>query len=52
MRRYPALTPRLNDVVHDQRTLLEAIGRGDGEAAERVAAAHISTFERAIRDVI
>jgi DNA-binding GntR family transcriptional regulator len=52
MRRYPALTPRLDDVVHDQRALLEAIGRGDGDAAERVAAAHISTFERAIRGVI
>jgi DNA-binding GntR family transcriptional regulator len=52
MRRYPALTPRLDDVVHDQRALLEAIIRGDGDAAERVAAAHISTFERAIRGVI
>jgi DNA-binding GntR family transcriptional regulator len=52
MRRYPALTPQLDDVVHDQRALLEAIGRGDGDAAERVAAAHISTFERAIRGVI
>lgn len=52
MRRYPALTPRLDDVVHDQRALLEAICRADGEAAERVAATHISTFERAIRDVI
>jgi DNA-binding GntR family transcriptional regulator len=52
MRRYPALTPQLDDVVHDQRALLEAIGRGDGDTAERVAAAHISTFERAIRGVI
>ena len=52
MRRYPALTPRLDDVVHDQRALLEAIIRGEGDAAERVAAAHISTFERAIRGVI
>jgi DNA-binding GntR family transcriptional regulator len=52
MRRYPALTPQLDDVVHDQRALLEAIGRGDGETAERVAASHISTFERAIRGVI
>ena len=52
MRRYPALTPRLDDVVHDQRLLLEAIGRGDGDAAERVAATHISTFERAIRELI
>ena len=52
MRRYPALTPQLDDVVHDQRALLEAIGRGDGDAAERVAATHISTFERAIRELI
>jgi DNA-binding GntR family transcriptional regulator len=52
MRRYPALTPRLDDVVHDQRKLLEAIGRGDGDAAERVAATHISTFQRAIRELI
>jgi DNA-binding GntR family transcriptional regulator len=52
MRRYPALTPQLDDVVHDQRALLEAIGRGDGDTAERVAASHISTFERAIRGVI
>jgi DNA-binding GntR family transcriptional regulator len=52
MRRYPALTPRLDDVVHDQRQLLEAIGRGDGDAAERVAATHISTFQRAIRELI
>jgi DNA-binding GntR family transcriptional regulator len=52
MRRYPALTPRLDDVVHDQRALLEAIDRGDGDTAERVANAHISTFERAIRGVI
>jgi hypothetical protein len=35
MKRYPRLTPRLDDVVHDQRRLLEAIVRGDGEAAER-----------------
>jgi DNA-binding GntR family transcriptional regulator len=52
MRRYPALTPQLDDVVHDQRALLDAIARGDADTAERVAAAHISTFERAIRGVI
>jgi DNA-binding GntR family transcriptional regulator len=52
MRRYPALTPRLEDVVHDQRQLLEAIDRGDGDTAERVAATHISTFQRAIRELI
>ncbi len=52
MRRYPALTPQLDHVVHDQRQLLEAIRAGDGDAAERVAATHISTFERAIRELI
>jgi DNA-binding GntR family transcriptional regulator len=52
MKRFPALTPRLEDVVHEQRTVLDAIVRGDGDAAERVAIAHISTFERAIREVI
>jgi DNA-binding GntR family transcriptional regulator len=52
MKRYPSLTPRLDDVVHEQRTVLEAIRRRDGDTAERVAIAHIATFERAIRDVI
>lgn len=52
MKRYPPLTPRLDDVVHEQRTVLDAIVRGDGETAERVAIEHITTFERAIREVI
>ena len=52
MSRYPSLTPRLEDVVHEQRMVLEAIGRGDGETAERVAVAHIAKFERAIREAI
>jgi DNA-binding GntR family transcriptional regulator len=52
MKRYPTLTPRLDDVVHQQRTVLDAVCRGDGDTAERVAIAHISTFERAIREVI
>jgi DNA-binding GntR family transcriptional regulator len=52
MKRYPMLTPRLEDVVHEQRTVLEAIDRNDGDTAERVAAAHISKFESAIRQVI
>ena len=52
MSRYPSLTPRLEDVVHEQRMVLEAIGRGDGETAMRVAVAHIAKFERAIREVI
>jgi DNA-binding GntR family transcriptional regulator len=52
MKRYPALTPRLESVVHEQRTVLDAIIRGDGDTAERVAIAHIDNFERAIREVI
>jgi DNA-binding GntR family transcriptional regulator len=52
MSRYPSLTPRLEDVVHEQRTVLEAIGRADGDTAERVAVQHIAKFERAIREVI
>jgi DNA-binding GntR family transcriptional regulator len=52
MKRYPTLTPRLDDVVHQQRTVLDAVCRGDGDTAERMAIEHISTFERAIREVI
>jgi DNA-binding GntR family transcriptional regulator len=52
MKRYPALTPTLDHVVHDQRLLLSAIARGDGAAAEQAARDHVLTFERAIREVI
>lgn len=52
MKRYPPLTPRLDDVVHEQRAVLEAIVAGDGATAERIAIDHIATFERAIREVI
>ena len=52
MKRYPPLTPKLDDVVSEQRTVLDAVCRGDGDTAERVAIEHISTFERAIREVI
>jgi DNA-binding GntR family transcriptional regulator len=52
MRRYPALTPRLEDVVQEQRTLLTAITSGDGATAERVAAEHVTTFEAEIRKLI
>jgi DNA-binding GntR family transcriptional regulator len=52
MKRYSTLTPRLDDVVHQQRTVLDAVCHGDADTAERVAIAHISTFERAIREVI
>jgi DNA-binding GntR family transcriptional regulator len=49
MKRYPALTPSLDQVVHDQRTLLDAICRGDGETAERTAREHVVKFENAVR---
>jgi DNA-binding GntR family transcriptional regulator len=52
MKRYPALTPRLEDVVREQRGLLDAIRRGDGEAAERSAREHVLTFEGEIRQLI
>ncbi|HEY3182631.1 MAG TPA: GntR family transcriptional regulator [Gaiellaceae bacterium] len=52
MRRYPALTPRLEDVVQEQRTLLDAICRGDGERAEQVAVDHVLTFEAELRKLI
>jgi DNA-binding GntR family transcriptional regulator len=52
MKRYPTLTPRLDDVVHEQRTVLEAVCRGDADTAERVAVAHLSTFQVALREVI
>jgi DNA-binding GntR family transcriptional regulator len=52
MKRYPALTPRLDDVVHEQRMVLDAVRRGDGDTAERVAVEHTLKFERAIREVI
>jgi DNA-binding GntR family transcriptional regulator len=52
MKRYPALTPSLDQVVHDQRTLLDAICRGDGDVAESTAREHVLKFERAIRSLI
>jgi DNA-binding GntR family transcriptional regulator len=52
MRRYPTLTPRLDEVVHEQQAVLEAICRGDGDTAERIAVEHIRGFEQHIRQVI
>lgn len=52
MKRYPALTPSLDQVVHDQRALLEAVCRGDGDAAERIAREHVIKFEAAVRALI
>jgi DNA-binding GntR family transcriptional regulator len=52
MRRYPSLTPRLDKVVEEQQAMLEAIVRGDGDTAERIATDHIRGFEQHIRQVI
>jgi len=52
LRRYPMLTTGLQDVLEEQRELLDAVCRNDGDTAERVATAHIRRFEREIRQVI
>jgi len=52
MARYPALTPRLQDVVQDQLKLLDAIVRGDSIRAQEVAAAHVHDFEASFREAI
>jgi DNA-binding GntR family transcriptional regulator len=52
IRRYPSLTPRLDEVVQEQQQVLDAICRGDGDTAERIATEHIRGFERHIRQVI
>jgi DNA-binding GntR family transcriptional regulator len=52
MTRYPMLTPPLEHVVQEQRTLLQAISAGDAETAEGVATEHVTTFEKEIRQAI
>lgn len=51
MARYPALAPRMHDVVEDQLQLLEAIVRGDANRARDIAAAHVQNFEAAFQEV-
>lgn len=51
MATYPALTPRMHDVVGDQLRLLEAIVDGDAQKARDIAAAHVQNFEAAFREV-
>jgi len=48
---YPALTPRMHDVVGDQLRLLDAIIEGDAKKARDIAAAHVQNFEAAFREV-
>lgn len=52
MRRYPALTPALNKVVHEQRAMLEALCNHAPETAEQVATDHVREFEADIRRLI
>jgi DNA-binding GntR family transcriptional regulator len=52
MRRFPALMPGLDKVVHEQTLMLEAVCSGDGEAAERIALNHVLSFEEDVRKII
>jgi DNA-binding GntR family transcriptional regulator len=50
--RFPALMPGLDKVLHEQTLMLEAVCRGDGEAAERIALNHVLSFEEEVRKII
>jgi DNA-binding GntR family transcriptional regulator len=52
MRRFPSLMPGLDKVVHEQTLMLEAVCRGDGETAERIALHHVLSFEEDVRKII
>jgi DNA-binding GntR family transcriptional regulator len=52
MRRFPALMPGLDKVLHEQTLMLEAVCRGDAEAAERIALNHVLSFENDVRKII
>jgi DNA-binding GntR family transcriptional regulator len=52
MRRWPALMPGLDKVLHEQTLMLEAVCRGDAEAAERIALHHVLSFEEEVRKII
>jgi DNA-binding GntR family transcriptional regulator len=43
---------RLEDAIDEHRDLLGAILAGDGDRAEAAMRAHVTSFERAIRDVL
>jgi DNA-binding GntR family transcriptional regulator len=43
---------RLDDAVQEHRELLDAILAGDGERAHAVMRRHVTSFERAIREVL
>jgi DNA-binding GntR family transcriptional regulator len=51
-RRFPELMTGLDKVLHEQTQMLEAVCRGDGETAERIALHHALGFEREVRKII
>ncbi|TAN05727.1 MAG: GntR family transcriptional regulator [Rhizobiaceae bacterium] len=51
-RRFPELMLGLDAVLHEQTLMLEAVCRGDGETAERIALHHVLSFEQDVRRVI
>ncbi|KAA3507797.1 FCD domain-containing protein [Agrobacterium vitis] len=52
MKRFPVLVPRLEDVLHDQFLMLQAVCAGDADLAEKIAMDHVMSFEREVRKVI
>ena len=52
MKRFPALMPELDKVLHEQTLMLEAVCQGDAEAAERIALNHVLSFEEEVRQII
>jgi DNA-binding GntR family transcriptional regulator len=50
--RFPELMPGLDKVLHEQTLMLEAVCRGDGDAAERIALNHVLSFEEEVRKII
>ena len=51
-RRFPELMQGLDKVLHEQTAMLEAVCRGDGETAERIALHHVLSFEQDVRKLI
>jgi DNA-binding GntR family transcriptional regulator len=51
-KRFPSLVPRLEDVLHDQLLMLEAVCKGDADMAEKIAMNHVKSFEIEVRKVI
>jgi hypothetical protein len=47
-----ALMPGLDKVLHEQTRMLEAVCRGDGDAAERISLIHVLSFEEEVRKII